>query len=103
MGSSVIRKRTAPQPQPPSRVLLGMATANAYLVFMTQYITVAADDRAEAKNGIIKLHGPEGFEGMRRAGRLAAEILDALAPRVVPGVTTQEIDDLVYSMMIDGG
>jgi len=34
---------------------------------MTQYITVAADDHAEAKNGIIKLHGPEGFEGMRRA------------------------------------
>ena len=27
---------------------------------MTQYITVAADDRVEAKNGVIKLHGPEG-------------------------------------------
>ena len=34
---------------------------------MTQYITVAADDRVEARNGVIKLHGPEGFEGMRRA------------------------------------
>jgi methionyl aminopeptidase len=70
---------------------------------MTQYITVAADDRAEAKNGIIKLHGPEGFEGMRRAGRLAAEILDALGPHVVPGVSTQELDDIVYRMTIDGG
>jgi len=70
---------------------------------MTQYITVADDDRVEARNGVIKLHGAEGFEGMRRAGRLAAEILDALAPHVVPGVTTQEIDAIVQRMMVDGG
>ena len=63
---------------------------------MTQYITVAADDRVEAKNGIIKLHGAQAFDGMRKAGRLAAEILDALAPHVVPGVSTQELDDIVY-------
>jgi len=70
---------------------------------MTQYISVAADDRIEAKSGIIKLHGAEGFAGMRRAGRLAAEILDALAPRVMPGVSTQELDDVVYRMTLDGG
>jgi len=70
---------------------------------MTQYISVAADDRIEAKSGIIKLHGAEGFAGMRRAGRLAAEILDALAPRVMPGVSTQELDDIVYRMTLDGG
>ena len=70
---------------------------------MTQYITVAADDRVEARNGVIKLHGPEGFEGMRRAGRLAAEILDALVPHVVPGVLTAEIDAIVQRMMMDAG
>jgi methionyl aminopeptidase len=70
---------------------------------MTQYITVAADDRVEAKNGIIKLHGAEAFAGMHRAGRLAAEILDALVPHVVSGVTTQELDDLVYKLTIEGG
>src|SRR5690349_421661 len=70
---------------------------------MTQYITVAADDRVEARNGVIKLHGPDGFEGMRRAGRLAAEILDAIAPHVVPGVTTGELDDLVRDHMLRGG
>ncbi len=53
--------------------------ARLYIPAMTQYITVSADDRVEARNGVIKLHGPEGFEGMRRAGKLAAEILDALA------------------------
>ena len=70
---------------------------------MTQYITVAADDRVEARNGQIKLHGPEGFEGMRRAGRLAAEILDSIAPHVVPGVTTGELDDLIHAHMLRGG
>ena len=70
---------------------------------MTQYITVAPDDRIEAKSGIIKLHGPEGFEGMRRAGRLAAELLDALVPHVVPGVTTQELDEIVYRKTVDAG
>ena len=70
---------------------------------MTEYITVAADDRVEARNGVIKLHGPEGFDGMRRAGRLAAEILDALVPHVVPGVSTEELDDIVHKMTLDGG
>jgi methionyl aminopeptidase len=70
---------------------------------MTEYVTVAPDDRAEPKNGIIKLHGPEGFMGMRRAGRLAAEILDALVPHIAPGVSTQELDDIVYQMTLGGG
>jgi len=70
---------------------------------MTQYITVAADDRIEARNGVIKLHGPDGFEGMRAAGRLAAEILDALVPHVVPGVTTGELDAIVHRMTLDAG
>src|SRR5438477_2220504 len=80
-----------------------MAAANAYLAAMTQYITVADPDRVEARNGVIKLHGPEGFEGMRRAGRLAAEILDALAPHVIPGVSTQELDAIVHKMTVDAG
>ena len=36
---------------------------------MTEYITVDSADRTEARNGTIKLHGPEGFAGMRAAGR----------------------------------
>ncbi len=70
---------------------------------MTEYITVDAADRVEARNGVIKLHGPEGFEGMRRAGRLAAEILDALVPHVVPGVSTEELDDIVRAHMLREG
>jgi methionyl aminopeptidase len=70
---------------------------------MTQYITVAAEDRTEARNGVIKLHGAEAFEGMRRAGRLAAEILDALVPHVVPGASTQLLDDMVREHMLRAG
>ncbi|WP_183933852.1 type I methionyl aminopeptidase [Sphingomicrobium lutaoense] len=70
---------------------------------MTEYIHVGPEDRVEPKNGVIKLHGPEGFEGMRKAGRLAAEILDALVAHVVPGVTTGELDSIVHSMTLDAG
>jgi methionyl aminopeptidase len=70
---------------------------------MTEYITVSQDDRIEARSGVIKLHGPDGFLGMRAAGRLAAEILDALVPHVVPGATTAELDRRVYDHMLREG
>jgi methionyl aminopeptidase len=70
---------------------------------MTQYITVTADESVESRNGVIKLHGAEAFAGMRKAGRLAAELLDALVPHVVPGVTTDELDAIVYRMTVEGG
>ncbi|MBM3595271.1 MAG: M24 family metallopeptidase, partial [Alphaproteobacteria bacterium] len=69
---------------------------------MVQYQTVDGSEQA-LRDGTIKLHGPEGFAMMRRAGRLAAEILDALAPMVQPGVTTAAIDDTVRQMTLDGG
>jgi methionyl aminopeptidase len=55
------------------------------------------------RHGAIKLHGPEAFAGMRAAGRLAASILDALVPIVVPGITTQELDDIVHRMTLEAG
>ncbi len=69
---------------------------------MTEYVAVTADTNF-ARDGAIKLYGPEGFAGMRAAGKLAAEILDALVPHVVPGVTTAELDDIVRRMTLDGG
>lgn len=53
--------------------------------------------------GQIKLHGPEAFEGMRRAGRMAAECLDMLAPHVKPGVTTGALDDLAREFLLERG
>src|SRR5262245_33522122 len=50
----------------------------------------------QRKTGQIKLHGPGAFEGMRQAGRLAAECLDMLTGEVRPGVPTEKIDRLVF-------
>ncbi len=55
------------------------------------------------KNGQIKLHGREGFEGMRRAGQLVAEALDLLVPEVQPGVTTESLDRLIFEFSMDHG
>jgi methionyl aminopeptidase len=69
---------------------------------MTQYQTVDFNETVQ-RDGTIKLHGPEAFEGMRKAGRLAAQILDALVDFVQPGVTSGAIDDLVREMTLDAG
>ncbi len=55
------------------------------------------------KPGHIKLHGPEGFAAMRRAGRLAAEALDAMVDLVRPGLTTEAIDKAVFEFAMDHG
>jgi len=53
--------------------------------------------------GAIRLHKPEDFEGMRKAGQLAAATLDYIAPFVVPGVTTGKLDELCHDFMVQLG
>jgi methionyl aminopeptidase len=55
------------------------------------------------KTGHIKLHGPEAFAAMRRAGQLAAEALDLLVERVKPGVTTEALDRFVFDFAASHG
>lgn len=62
-----------------------------------------ADYSDDIKTGEIKLHGPEGFAGMRRAGQLAASCLDMIAPHVKPGVATSALDDLIRTFVLDAG
>jgi methionyl aminopeptidase len=58
--------------------------------------------RAQAhREGRIPLHGPEAFAAMRQAGQLAASALDMLVPYVVPGVTTERLDELAYEFAMD--
>ncbi len=54
------------------------------------------------KNG-IRIYEPADFEGMHRAGKLAAEILDAMAPMVRIGQTTGALDDAIRGMVEDAG
>ena len=56
---------------------------------------------APAERRSVKIHQPEHFECMRKAGRLAAETLDFITPYIVPGVTTGELDKLCHDFIID--
>jgi len=47
----------------------------------------------KTKDG-IELHSEADFEGMRKAGKLAAETLDMITEHITPGVTTEELDRL---------
>ena len=51
----------------------------------------------------IKIHGPEAFEGMRRAGRLAAECLDFITPHVQPKVSTERLNKLCHEFIVEHG
>lgn len=51
----------------------------------------------------IPLHTEEGFAKMRVAGKMAAQTLDFIAPHVVAGVNTEELDDLMHSFITRNG
>jgi methionyl aminopeptidase len=51
----------------------------------------------------IQIHDAQEFDGMRKAGELAAQTLDMIAEHVVPGVSTEELDDLIHNFMVDAG
>ena len=51
----------------------------------------------------VALHTEKDFEGMRRAGRLAAEVLDLMVDAVKPGVTTAALDKLAYDYTVSHG
>jgi len=62
-----------------------------------------ADQLDRRRANEVPIHGAEAFAGMRRAGRLTAEALDLLCEHVRPGITTQELDDLVSGFAADHG
>ncbi|MEZ5798275.1 MAG: type I methionyl aminopeptidase [Paracoccaceae bacterium] len=53
------------------------------------------ETRARITRDGIRIYEDADFAGMARAGRVAAEILDMVAPLVVPGATTAAIDDFI--------
>ncbi len=55
-----------------------------------------------AANRSIVIHKEQAdYEGMRKAGALAAKLLDAMVEHVVPGVTTNYLNDICHKMIID--
>ncbi len=67
------------------------------------YETPELEAETFTRTSAIRIYEPEDFEGMRVAGRLVAEALDMITPYVVPGVTTQEIDDRIRQFTLDRG
>ena len=69
---------------------------------MMNYVQAA---EAPLRNtGAIKLHdAATAFAGMRAAGRLAAACLDMIAGEVRDGVTTEQLDDLARTFVLDHG
>ncbi len=63
------------------------------------------DDRRQGrltKDG-IRIFEKDDFAGMRRAGELAARILDDIAPLIFPGATTGSVDDAITGMVDEAG
>ena len=70
-------------------------------------MTIAADaqllEAARKAHLAVTVHDAASFEGMRKAGRLAAEVLDLMVPLVKPGVTTAELDKVAYDYTVSHG
>lgn len=49
----------------------------------------------------ISIKTPEEQQLMRDAGRNAASVLEMIAPYVIPGVTTEELDQRCYDYIVD--
>ncbi|HEX3984601.1 MAG TPA: type I methionyl aminopeptidase [Acidisoma sp.] len=57
------------------------------------------DGETEARR--VTLYAEADFPALHAAGRLAAETLDMIGPYVVPGVTTERLDELCHDFILD--
>ncbi|XP_013411150.1 methionine aminopeptidase 1-like [Lingula anatina] len=62
---------------------------------------VSHSERSMRGSTNIKVLNDEEIEGMRVAGKLAREVLDAAAAAIAVGVTTDEIDRIVHEASVD--
>ena len=51
----------------------------------------------------VVLYESAAFEGMRRAGKLAAETLDFITPYVEPSISTEELNKLCHDFIVGNG
>ncbi|RBI85855.1 type I methionyl aminopeptidase [Rhodosalinus halophilus] len=61
------------------------------------------DHRGRLTRDGIRIHEPDDFAGMHKAGHLAAVILDEVAALVRPGVTTGALDDFITRRIEEAG
>jgi methionyl aminopeptidase len=63
------------------------------------------DDMIESQEDArgITIHSPADYEGMRKAGALAASVLDAMSDAVEPDITTNHLNTLCHEMILGAG
>ncbi|MDH4313081.1 MAG: hypothetical protein OEW57_15765, partial [Gammaproteobacteria bacterium] len=59
-----------------------------------QYSPTPVPASSKDATGHVLIKGPSEQAAMRVAGRLAADVLDMIGPQVVPGVTTDELNQI---------
>lgn len=57
----------------------------------------------DKKHSGVPIYRPEDFPKMRKAGHLAAQVLDYIEPFVQEGVTTSELDRLCHTFIVEHG
>lgn len=62
-----------------------------------------SDGKATVTKDGIRIYQEADFAGMHAAGKVAAQILDDIAPHVFPGQTTGQIDKLITEMVEASG
>ena len=70
---------------------------------MTDIAELADIAESPARSDHIQIHGPDEFERMRHAGRLAAATLDMITPHVQPGAVTGDLDAMCEAFIRDHG
>ena len=53
--------------------------------------------------GKVPIYNEDEREGLRTAGRFNSQLMDFIRPHVQPGITTIELDRLVYEYTLDHG
>jgi len=66
-----------------------------------QYPEPAGSNWQSDSAGRVSVKTPEECAAMRVAGRLASEVLDMIGPRIVPGVTTDELDRICHDYIVN--
>ncbi len=56
-----------------------------------------------SKKSSIILHSPADFIALRKAGQLAAKVLDFITPHVTVGITTEALDTLCHEFILAHG
>ncbi|HZC09877.1 MAG TPA: M24 family metallopeptidase [Mycobacterium sp.] len=61
----------------------------------------AASVTRNIDHDLISIKAPDQIAMMREAGRICAQVLSELTPHVKPGVTSQQINDIAYDLIVN--